>query len=357
MVQRTVLFAAAAILLASIPVAHAKDEAPSDKQVVSLKYRTLPNMFETHMPALRVVPIKDSIPIPHQGGDGFAVKLDGTDLLIDNNGDGKTNLIVRRKDKESGLIRLNAKRKDGTPFTYALRLRKSGTWVFHTSGAMEGTVGDTRIRLIDQNHNGTYNDLGEDAVVIGASKYASFLSPVWSLDGKLYIGKVTKDGEKITLTPYTGKTGTLDMTSSFKSGGRLASAIVKTTKGTFSFDVAQLAEDTGGKVTLPIGAYELVRGTLQKGTYQVTIEPGDMKPFRVRTNKHTTLAWGGPIRAEFAYNRKGDKVQFSPNLVWYFGSAGEKYSGWTPEAKSPEFIVYRADDGKEVARGKFVACT
>ena len=53
-------------------------------------------------------------------------------------------------------------------------------------------------------------ELYYDAMTVGASKGASFLSEVVSLDGRLYRLEVAADGTDAAVTPWEGESGKLD---------------------------------------------------------------------------------------------------------------------------------------------------
>ena len=79
----------------------------------------------------------------------------------------------------------------------------------------------------------------------------------------------------------------------------------------------------------------------------------DLKPFEVKEGHSVPLNLGGVIKAEFTYARSGDKVQMSPDKVWYYGPAGEEYQVWAPIGKSPTFTIRDKDSGNELARAFF----
>ena len=71
------------------------------------------------------------------------------------------------------------------------------------------------------------------------------------------------------------------------------------------------------------------------------------------TLEKTFLRTGGPTRAEFAYQREGDEIVFSPAAVWYYGAAGEEYKDWNPVGKSPEFTIKDSNTGRVLASAIF----
>ena len=307
---------------------------------IDLQYRTVRNWkFELPKPSFRAVSSELTFPNLLT----FKSALRGTALAIDTTGDGKLNTVVTGK-KGNVILRNRAKK-----FRYGMRLVNRGGWKFATSGYARGKIDGVWVALIDQNNNGRYDDFGKDAMIVGRSTAASFLSNVVSINGKLYQLKIKPDGSKLTYRPFKGKAGKLDLKSKFESSGKLTSIVVQSLDKKYSFDLSQKA------APVPAGKYRIVTGKIELGQGTVKVTKGKSKPMVVTAGKTTTLTWGGPIKVEFGYQRRGSKVGFSPNHVWYYGKAKEEYSGWTPFGKSPEFVVLDAG-GANLAKAVFGGC-
>jgi hypothetical protein len=290
-----------------------------------------------------------SVAVPHAGGDGFATALDGMKLLVDTTGDGRTNDVVKGV---AGKLTLRGKNSEGDKLTYDVRFKKEGTtWKYSSSGLMQGRIGGELISIIDQNNNGVWNEYGVDAMIVGKSQAACFLSSVVNLKGNLYNFEVAADGRSMTISPYEGEVGTLDLQSGFKSYGKLISVVVS--DGQKSFDLAN--EKKGLKV--PAGSYTISGGFCKKGNETARIRTGQMQPLEVAAEKETELAWGAPVQVEFAYTIENGtlKVPPPPANVKYFGAAGEEYFDWQPDATSPEIII-TDEKGREVGKGRFGGC-
>ncbi|MCK5942805.1 MAG: hypothetical protein KAI24_12590, partial [Planctomycetes bacterium] len=136
-------------------------------------------------------------------GAHFRADLDGEALLLDADADGE---LETRVEGDQGFVVLE---HDGR--RYGVSLAKQGEWTFVTGSVVTGEVGGTRVRVIDQNHNGRFDDVGEDAVVIGDGRAASFLSEVASFDGQLRRIEVAADGSALRFAPFTGATGKLSL--------------------------------------------------------------------------------------------------------------------------------------------------
>ena len=321
-----------------------------DSDTVNLRYRSYRN-WSIHLPAEQWFPVKDGIGIPHAGGDGFAVGFEGNSLKFDTDGDGSLDrtikpLVDEKTNVSTTRVVLEGQSKSGQDFRYAVRLRNDARgWEWAPGGAMAGTVitaaGPMPIRIIDQNGNGRFNDIGSDAMIVGTSDHAMLLSRTIQLDDQLQIVEYAEDGSTISCTPYAGPTSEIDMTTSFNSKAVLLSSVIVSQDGQHSFDVGAI----DGAIKVPAGTYTVVGGVLGLGDHRVQIAAGRMQPLQLAAEKQTEFNWGGPIESEFQFARAGDKVQFSPNHIWYYGKAGEQYAGWNPVGKSPEFKILDADTG------------
>lgn len=290
----------------------------------------------------------DHVGAPHAGDpSGFLAEQSGVMALeLDTNGDGKLDAKVKGS---AGFAKLRAKSAEGKTLDYAVRIKFDGGYKWAPSGVMSGKLLGQVVRLIDQNGNGRYDDFGQDAIAIGATSATSFLSKVVNVDGALYNIAVAADGSRIDATPYVGETGTLDLVSQYVSHGDLLSAVV--VNGDLSFNLAGARSG----LRVPTGKYELVSGFVKKAGETAWIKRGRATPIVVEASAPASLAWGGPVFAEFDYSRQGDTVVVSPNVA-FFGQAGEEYGPFAPEAKSPKILVTDKKTGKLVASGRFGGC-
>ncbi len=336
----------ALLLAATIPTITLADESTS----VSLRYRSY-RSWSIQLPQEQWFPIKGGIGIPHANGDSFAVAFDGNQLKFDTDGDGTPDrtikpLVDAKTNVSTTRVVLSGKTPDGDDFKYAARLRNDANgWEWAPGGAMAGTIstpaGPVPIRIIDQNGNGRYDDIGRDAMVVGSTDHATLLSSTISVDDVLHKVDVVDDGQSLKLSPFDGPTSSIDMGTSFNSKAVLLSAIIVSADKRHSFDVGAIE----GAVKVRAGTYSVVSGQLGLGEHRVHIGAGRMKPLNLNPDTAEEFDWGGPVASEFQFARAGDKVQFSPNHIWYYGKAGEQYAGWNPVGKSPEFKVIHADTG------------
>ena len=334
-------------------------------QQVDLRYRSYRN-WSIRLPSEKWFPIKDAIRIgesagpesagpesdgPESNGAVFAVQLDGNDLRFDTDADGELDrtikpLVDAKTNVSTTRVILTGKEASGKTYRYAVRLRRDAAgWEWAPGSALAGTInteaGPVPIRIIDQNGNGRFDDFGSDAVVVGTTEFATLLSKTIAVDGQLWNLDVSKDQASIQLSDFDGPTAEIDLKSSFESKAVLLSAVIVSDDGQHSFDVGMI----DGAVKVPAGTYSIESGTLGLGDQRVQVLKGRMKPIQLAATSKHTLQWGGPIQSEFQFARSGDQIQFSPNQVSYFGKAGERYVGWTPIGKSPEFKVLNADTG------------
>ena len=328
--------------------------APAATEVVPLSDRSM-REFDLSLPAEAWRPVTDLLPIPHAGGEGFAVRTAGVGLELDTDGDGEFDRVVEGKFDEltserSAWVRLEGQRADGSPLQYAVRLLDKGEgWQWAASGCVQGKLGTTRIRVVDLNGDGRFDGVGEDAMILGGGRIASLLSSAILVEGELRSLDVSADGSSFTLGDYAGETGRLDAKSSMGTDGKLLAAVVVSADRQLSFDLALLPADA----EIPVGEYRIAYGVLGLGAARLSLGPGKSEPIQVTSDAEQVLEWGGPARAEFSYRREGGEVLLSPNEVWYYGTAGEEYFGWTPIGKSPEFTIKETALGTELEKALF----
>ncbi len=294
--------------------------------------------------------VGEGIAFPHAGGERLAVKLEGTVLWVDRDGDGQCEAKVEPMERgKTGLMVFRAKRADGAEGSYAVRLSSDGSWSYSASGAMVGELAGERLQLIDQNNNGRFNDFGEDAMVIGRGKAASFLSRVVSVDGELYSIEVSEDGASVSATPFSGATGALDLASDLETKARMRSVVLRSSDGSMSFEVSQAK----GAVKLPVGEYAVHSGQVALGKGHAELRTGRMKNVAVTEGGKSSVSWGGPVDAEFLYHRKGDEITIGPSEIWYYGRSGEEYSNFMPLGTSPTFVIKDKQTGEVLVDAKF----
>ena len=279
------------------------------------------------------------------GGARFATKVEGAALHVDTDGDGATDVKV---EGEGGYVRLRT--KDG--FDYAIRLVNQGGWRWAASGGRVGKLDGVRVLLIDQDGDGRYDGYGRDAMIVGGARTASFLSRVVNVAGALHTLDVAADGTTLRHTPYEGARGTLDVARRWHAQARLRSVILRSEDGTLAFDLAGQLDG----LTVPAGTYVLHGGSLALGDSHVRFRRGKAEAVTVKAGETTRVLGGGPLKAEFAFQRRGDEMVFTPEALRWYGRAGEEYYGWAPFGGSPRFTVTDIQAKKEVAKAIFTGC-
>jgi hypothetical protein len=173
------------------------------------------------------------------------------------------------------------------------------------------------------------------------------LSKVINVRGKLYSIDVSTDGGNLTCEPYAGARGTLDLSTQFATKGKLLSAIVRSSDGKISFNMA------GGPMEVPAGQYGLHHGKIGVGRNLVTFSKGGLEPITIEAGSKHTIAFGEPVNIEFNFVDQPGRVIMDPKLVSYVGRAGEVYDSWKPFGGSPQFDVRDAKTGKQIALAVF----
>jgi hypothetical protein len=315
----------------------------------SLSYKVVPK-WNIVTPTEMWSNVSGTVGICHANGNGFAAVVEGQNLVVDTNGNGKVSHKVKGV---RGTATLKAKDANGKKFKYALRFKKDGAaWKFASSGVMKGRVKGTPVTLLDFNCNGVWNEVGVDGMIVGKGSTASYLSKVVNLGGELFNIEVNADGKSVTTTPFEGEAGRLNLRKGFKSRGTLVAAVVKHSNGQYSFNLA--SAKNGMKV--PAGSYTLVNGFLKKGGSSVRMRAGRMQPIVVAAEQKTSLKWGAKLDAEFSYSREGDKITIQPTSLKFYGKAGVEFYDWQPNAKSPKFLVKDSKSGAELTSGRFGGC-
>ena len=318
-------------------------QAKASELVVPLSYRAQ-RKWKIRLPALVWKAVGTGFKLATTHGSDFVAKLDGVRLLVDVDGDGKTDV---KAEGETAYLILRGKSKDGKPLPYAVRLSNHQGWSFAPGGFLLGKINGTQIRIIDQNNDGRFGEVGVDAMLLGRGKIATFLSKVVNVGGELFEIAVADDGSQLLAKPYVGPSGTVNLACS--TNGKVLAAIIKSGDSQYSFDLAKTKD--GMKV--PAGSYDLVWGQIGLGESRVEMQKGRSQPILVAKDGEKTLSFGGPIKAEFAYQRSDSKVHLRPDKVWYYGKGGELYTKWLPIGASPKFSISDLKSGKELARAFF----
>ena len=315
--------------------------AATEPQTLTLKPKRHRD-WKIELPAEQFDPVATGISLAGSGLK-FGASLQGTNLQLDLDADGEMDTVLEG-DEASVLLR------NANGFRYAIRLKRSANgWAYATSSTMTADWNGTRISIIDQDNDGRFGEVGEDAVLIGRGRIATWLGETIVLNGELLSISVNADGGELTLNPYQGETAKLRLADAYQGSGKVLSAVVRNEDGSQCFDLA----GAKGAVDLPVGRYRFQSAKLGLGQQAVQVSAGKSHYLDLEANSEQALSWGGQVEALFGFQRQGDQVVFSPNDIQYFGAQGEEYKNWFPVGKSPVFIIKEADTKQEIARAMF----
>jgi len=192
-----------------------------------------------------------------------------------------------------------------------------------------GKIDDVDITLLDVNKDECYGDAGTDAFILGNSTCALPASRIINFKNKLYECEVATDGSLITLTPFQGDVGQVDLLSDFKCALKPELLILKS-------DNIYLDVSKGKSVMVPCGSYSLWLGYIGDKKSSLAIRSGQMNAIEVvkpedPEAKPTTvkIQWGAPykIDCECIINDNAITITESVNV---YGWAGEEYYNFTP---------------------------
>lgn len=327
-----------AATLASGVVAQEAAKALPDTGEITLKTK-IQRRQKLLLPSEAATPVATGFHFQAGLGVDFCANVDGEALLIDADGDG---VLETRVEGETGFVVLA---KNGQRYGVALKAKPE--WSFMAGSVVTGMLGSTKIRIVDQNHNGRFDDVGQDALVVGSGRAASFLSEVISIDGQLRKITVAADGTKLSYEPFAGAVGSLSLHA--VTQGKVMAAVLNSTDGRYSVHLSK--QDAA--VSVPAGDYTLHSGVLSMSGSRVTMQQGRSEPIAVAADAQQELNWGGPAKAEFAFQDKGEELVFDPNHIWFYGATNEEYRDWNPVGKSPLIVVTDKATGQIVAEVRF----
>ena len=274
------------------------------------------------------------LPLPGKGGK-IRVEFRSDGIWADSNGDA----VVDVRDQR-GFLTVPLRYKGGKKGYYTVLFRKEANgWSYSRFCVMTGKVNGVRVTLVDENHNGIYGEIGKDTWMIGREDTASYVSRITNIGGNLYRAAVDPSGSEITLEPYEGPSGILDLASKYDLRGkvrsRLRMAMVKTGKDVY-FNLAE----KGKKYRIPAGKYTFVLGLVGSGKLQMAdILPGRLPEFEVKADEVTTHRWGAAGDIKFdAVNDEGN-ITIETTSIEIFGKGGEKYMNFRPTVFTPRVQV------------------
>jgi hypothetical protein len=297
-----------------------------------------PGLFDPELQKGVALP-KDPAPVdtglPHSGKDkddkpfpAIMAKVQQSFVWIDFNADGKPGNDETRPVGLDGLtssVTCELHYDDGTPGQYTFCLKPAAErekLIVLRCVARAVEFQNHKIVLLDDNGNGKYNDVGEDAVIID-DQPPCFLGKYINLGGKFYELLVHAAGAAIELRPAPKlDLGTVDMFEKYKppqksENLKIHMLIITGPEGSFSFD------ERHRSALVPAGAYDLAFGLFERAKETVFIKKGEKTSFTVLAGKPATPAWGGPVKAKFEVS--SDEKGVAVSVPAFRGAATEQY--------------------------------
>ncbi len=250
------------------------------------------------------------------------------------------------KSYELTLVEKGRKIKVMTPSMIQRGAPAPEKFTVYTTGKIEGV----EITLIDANKNEFYDEIGADAYIIGKSIYARPVSRIINIKNKLYECEIETSGEQITLTPFEGEVGRVDLLSDFKSPLKPKMLILKSSD--IYIDVSK-----SKNALVPCGSYNLWLGYIRQKKGSLTIRAGRMQSIEVTQeedqdgkSKAVKIQWGGPFTVDCSYYSIRDNQVSISESVNVYGASGEEYYNFSPSILPAAVEIFDAAK-RSVAKG------
>jgi hypothetical protein len=278
-------------------------------------------------------------------------------LFIDCNGNGRLDdeaPVMARVDSNFGYFPatpLQFKGEDG-PITYHLSFRfyqygnNQAQLIAQSEGWYEGNINfdgvKKRLRLIDSNVNGTFNDTSfepykSDRVEVDGDKNGGrYLGRLLEVDGKYFAFKAARDGAFVQVQKTDVVLGTVNIPTNINRIGVIG------TNGHF------VRKDAKGEFTLPVGRYQVVDSEIQrkddkgaKWTLSGTSFPQTNR-FEVVASQPIGLDIGEPVKGLLTSQARGNQTVFDLKFI---GKQGETVSITrdNQSPKGPKLMLADAD--------------
>ncbi len=227
------------------------------------------------------------------------------------------------------------------------------------AGAMAGMIGETPVRVIDDNMDGVYGSLPKgwqyigcsennfhqtmDSIVVGAEKRARPWSEYIQVEDQWHKVAATNGGNQIEAAPAEVMTGTLKL----KTKGIKPSWVVVKGAGKFENCYFDLLQNGSKGVAVPSGRYSLFCGFLSEGkrmsVMKALILPGKTTTtWNVQPGEDVTIELGAPFGFDFQHVVGDDSVKIVGPSVVVTGVAAERYERLWNCAVKPEVSVRKA---------------
>jgi hypothetical protein len=210
------------------------------------------------------------------------------------------------------------------------------------AGSMSGMVGETPVRIFDDNLDGIYGSapvayqhLGcttgsyapeMDSILVGSGKRARPWSEFQQIGTAWYRMTTKNGGTALEASQAEVETGTMKL--KFK-GGKPSWMIVK---GIGKYEQCYYDLVSGGSkgTSVPTGTWSLYYGELREGKkaqmIKTLILPGQNTPtWTVEAGKTTEVELGGPFGFDFKFEQSGDRAYVKGDTIVVVGAASERY--------------------------------
>jgi hypothetical protein len=245
----------------------------------------------------------------------------------------------------------------------------------YTCGAASvvGKLGDTQLRVIDDDQNAVYGNAPQtwghigisakvfqpemDAIVIGDAKRARPWSEYVPIKDQWYKLESDKNGLELKATPAKVELGTVKL--DYK-GPVWPTWIVLRGINRYENTFIDVAGDGKKGVAVPAGEWHFYYGELRKGAKQETMKslilPGpnaEKLTWNVEPGKDVTIKLGEPYGFDFDFETSANGIKIPGASVAVTGSAGERYERLWNCIVHPEAEYRKAGTKKASKSQKF----
>ena len=232
-----------------------------------------------------------------------------------------------------------------------------------------GMIGETPIRIIDENMDGRYGGTplewayiglrpGDyqrdvDSVLIGTEKVARPWSEYQQIGGDWYRFTTDEESGQLQYAKVDVETGTVKL--DFK--GVKPNWLLLRGRGKLEGAFVDLAINGKRGTEVPAGSWELYAGQVSKGKRsqmsKALVLPGQGMPgIQVPAGGKATLALGAPFGFDFEYSQDDESVEVQGHTIVVTGRGGETYQRLWNCVVKPEVLLRKAGSKKGKEQGK-----
>lgn len=247
-------------------------------------------------------------------------------------------------------------------------MRSAGTAeVIHFKGAslVRGEVRGHTVEIHDVDGNGSFNDFGRDAIVVGKGRDVQVepLSKFVNLGGHFYELRVEANGRTVRSKPYDGALAAVKL--DYKGNKKPANLLVQGA-GTEATYVVDLMAALDSPIWVVPTTFRIVSGYISEGkgdrrdTIQIT--PGRSGTWEVQAGSLETIELGGAGQGFRLHatpetrTEKGNQIVYVPGTsVKIYGAGGEEYSRSFFGRVLPEIWLSKGKEERAQVREKMRA--